>query len=71
VQVRLADPTLLRSLADFLERAGYTPLPKTSETIDFVPPAALSKALAQADFRVHLAAWGALHPGVDLEVCKP
>jgi hypothetical protein len=40
VQVRLADPTLLRSLADFLERAGYTPLPKTSETIDFVPPAA-------------------------------
>jgi len=71
VQVRLADPTLLRSLADFLERAGYTPLAKTSETIDFVPPAALSMALARADFRVHLAAWGALHPGVDLEVRKP
>lgn len=36
--------------------------------IDFVPGAALSLELAQADFRVHLAAWGALHPEVNLEV---
>jgi hypothetical protein len=71
VQVRLADPTLLRSLADFLEGAGYIPLPKTTDTIDFVPPAALSNELAQADFRVHLAAWGASHPGVNVEVRGP
>jgi hypothetical protein len=57
MRVRLADPTLLRGLADFLESAGYIPLAKTSETIEFVPPAAPALALAQADFRVYLAAW--------------
>jgi hypothetical protein len=59
VQVRLADLTCCAAWRTFLERAGYTPLPKTSETIDFITPAALSIELAQADFRVHLAAWAA------------
>lgn len=67
-RIQVSEPTLVHDLTDFLGRAECVALQAGRDVIEVHVPRARSAEHARRDVLGLLAAWRAMHPGVDAEL---